>query len=194
MSQQHTKPAKYHMFHFPNQHEADEELLHEYLDDELVPCQYRDYSEFILCVTRVWSRIAHLNMRGIQDNQLHEALNIWTQKFCSLGGKDAAHHWDSFLSFLIRNVRKPFLLGCASCGKVSDDEKVLLLILHDIQSQDLDAARRNLSKLMWDIEIPTALHHLIMFESMMNENRAKIDTNVLNALDEESYTSRHLMH
>ena len=194
MSRQQTKATLFQQPYREAGHQQNEEMLHEYLDEGTVTTQFHDYSGFILCVTRVWSRIAHKNMRGQQDEDLHKCLNIWTQKFCSLGGTEAAKHWDAFLSCLTRNARRTFMLGCACCGRVSNDEQLMLSILYDVQSQNLHAARDSLSQLMWDVEIPNALHDLIMFTSFMKDSQSKIDLEVLSALKDSDYTSKHKMH
>jgi len=54
---------------------------------------------------------------------------IWNESFQELGSVDAKTIWGNFMQHFCQNISRPFTLGCRGCGKVSEDEKTLLICI-----------------------------------------------------------------
>lgn len=53
-------------------------------------------------------------------------VDLWTDCFDKLGSRELSMMWGSFMRHLSIEANAKFLLGCAGCGRVSEDERILL--------------------------------------------------------------------
>lgn len=155
---------------------------------------FYDCSAFVITVTRAWFKIIQARILKSPGTELYDNMNVWTRKFCTLGGPQAAKHWDQFMECLAYQASRKIHLGCSCCGKVSSDETSILSALLDIQNLKIKQAKSQLELFIRDDHVTTALHHLVMFSEIMAGQRARIDQNVVTALTDKAYDSKQKLN
>jgi hypothetical protein len=82
-----------------------------------------DAAMLILRATRSWIRALQ---PGASKSTRDCYVAIWNESFQELGSMEAKTIWGNFMQHFCQNISRPFTLGCRGCGKVSEDEYLLL--------------------------------------------------------------------
>ncbi|GHF19458.1 hypothetical protein GCM10017044_12640 [Kordiimonas sediminis] len=151
-------------------------------------------SEFIVRVTRAWVGALNARREHGAAKDLHKNVDIWNRSFCTVGGIPASRAWDMFLACLCRKSERQIMLGCACCGKISEDELTILLsLLHLREGRAQDAFDLYKQWLKPD-DARVALSCAIEFFDQLSRYGAYVNRSILAALMDDSYRSRRQMH